>query len=368
MLYGGTDGAGWEARGTAPPRRPHKYSIPHHSLCCADLRRCNPRGLIKSKVMGAVAGFDMQKVRTRVSEWRSPLKSKVMRYMMDEYIKMIIQGIIQGLTEFLPVSSSGHLSVAQHFMNVEDAGMLTSVVLHLGTLVAVFAAFWGRIWGMVKEFFLSIADIFRGRFRWKGMNDNRRMMCAVIIATLLLVPFALVKDFFTNPASDSDIIFEGCAFIFTSIVLMLSDSCVKGMKTGKDIRVRDALTVGMFQVFALFPGVSRSGSTVSAGLFCGLARDTAVAFSFILGIPAILGSAVLEAKDLIGTDVQMNVPVLAVGAVTAAVVGFACIKLVQVIIKHDKFKIFGIYTLLLGLACIGTGIYETVTGTRLTIM
>ena len=321
----------------------------------------------------------MQKVRTRVSEWL--IKSKVMGAAeklleedilmgekMDEYIKMIIQGIIQGLTEFLPVSSSGHLSVAQHFMNVEDAGMLTSVVLHLGTLVAVFAAFWGRIWGMVKEFFLSIADIFRGRFRWKGMNDNRRMMCAVIIATLLLVPFALVKDFFTNPASDSDIIFEGCAFIFTSIVLMLSDSCVKGMKTGKDIRVRDALTVGIFQVFALFPGVSRSGSTVSAGLFCGLARDTAVAFSFILGIPAILGSAVLEAKDLIGTDVQMNVPVLAVGAVTAAVVGFACIKLVQVIIKHDKFKIFGIYTLLLGLACIGTGIYETVTGTRLTIM
>ena len=287
---------------------------------------------------------------------------------MNEYIEIVIQGVIQGLTEFLPVSSSGHLSVAQHFMNVQDVSMLTSVVLHLGTLIAVFVAFRKRIWGMIKEFFKSIADIFRGRFRWSEMNDDRRMMCAVIIATLLLVPFALVKDFFTYPATDGDIIFEGCAFLFTSLVLILSDACVKGTKTGKDIRVRDALTVGIFQVFALFPGVSRSGSTVSAGLFCGLARETAVAFSFILGIPAILGSAVLEAKDVIGTDVQLNLPVLAVGAVTAAVVGFACIKLVQLIIRHDKFKIFGIYTMLLGLACIGVGIYEAVTGNRITIM
>ena len=287
------------------------------------------------------------------------------KYIMGDIISAAIQGVIQGLTEFLPVSSSGHLSVARHFMNVSDGGITLSIVLHLGTLLAVFIAFHKRIWGMIKEFFLSIRDIFTGKFRWSEMNDDRRMMVMVILATLILVPFVLIKDWFTSVQEDGDIIFEGCAFIFTAIVLILSDACVKGYKTGKDIKIKDMLTIGLFQVVALFPGVSRSGSTVSAGLFCGLARDTAVAFSFILGIPAILGSAVLEAKDVIGSGVELDVVPLAVGAVVAAVVGLLAIKLVQVIIKHDKFKIFGIYTLILGIACIGVGIYENVTGTRL---
>ena len=284
---------------------------------------------------------------------------------MDNIVTVIIQAVIQGLTEFLPVSSSGHLSVARHFMNVDDGGIVLSVVLHLGPRVAVLIAFRTRIWGMIKEFFLSIRDIFTGRFRWSEMNDDRRMMVMVILATLILVPFALIKDWFTSVQEDSDIIFEGCAFIFTSIVLFLSDACVKGHKTGKDIKVKDAVTVGLFQVVALFPGVSRSGSTVSAGLFCGLARETAVAFSFILGIPAILGSAVLEAKDVIGAGIEIDAVPMLIGAAVSAVVGLLAIKLVQVIIKNDKFKIFGVYTLLLGLACIGIGIYENVTGTHL---
>jgi len=284
---------------------------------------------------------------------------------MNDIISAVIQGVIQGLTEFLPVSSSGHLSVARHFMNVADSGMTLSIVLHLGTLIAVFIAFRKRIWGMIKEFFLSIRDIFTGKFRWSEMNNDRRMMVMVILATLILVPFALIKDWFTSVQEDSDIIFEGCAFIFTAIMLILSDACVKGSKTGRDMKIKDMLTVGLFQVVALFPGVSRSGSTVSAGLFCGLARETAVAFSFILGIPAILGSAVLEAKDVLSSGAEFDIVPLAAGAVVAAVVGLLAIKLVQVIIKHDKFKIFGIYTLILGIACIGAGIYENVTGTHL---
>ncbi len=286
-------------------------------------------------------------------------------YIMNDIISVIIQGVIQGLTEFLPVSSSGHLSVAQHFMNVEEGSMTLSVVLHLGTLIAVIVAFHKRIWGMIKEFFLSIRDIFKGQFSWRDMNDDRRMMIMVIIATLILVPFVLVKDFFTSVTGDGDIIFEGCAFLFTSLVLFLSDACVKGMKTGKDMKIKDAITVGLFQCVALFPGVSRSGSTISAGLFCGLTRETAAAFSFILGIPAILGSALLEGIDVIKSGEPVDVLPLAVGAAVAAVVGLLAIKLVQIIIKNDKFKIFGIYTLLLGIACIGTGIYENVTGTHI---
>ncbi len=274
---------------------------------------------------------------------------------------IIIQGIIQGLTEFLPVSSSGHLSVAQHFMNVGEESLIISIVLHLGTLLAVFCAFFKTIWGMIKEFFLTIGDIFTGKFSWKKMNDNRRMMFMVIIATLLLVPAYFVKDFFTSVEGDGDIIFEGCAFIFTAILLLLSDACVKGYKTGKDMSVKDAITVGLFQCVALFPGVSRSGSTTTAALFCGLTRETAVTFSFILGIPAILGGSVLELGSAVNSGVEFDIIPLVVGFAVSAVVGMLSIALVKLIIKHDKFKIFGIYTLILGILCVGYGIFENVT-------
>lgn len=279
-----------------------------------------------------------------------------------EYISIIIQGIIQGLTEFLPVSSSGHLSVAQHILGVEESTLIISIVLHLGTLVAVFIAFWRDILGLIKEFFLTIGDIFTGKFSWKKMNDSRRMLFMVIIATLLLVPAYLVKDFFTCMEGDGDIIFEGCAFMFTAMLLFLSDACVKGFKTGKDMKIRDAVTVGLFQCAALFPGVSRSGSTITAGLFCGLSRETAVKFSFILGIPAILGGSVLELKDAFESGVEFDVPMLAIGFVVSAVVGILAINLVRLVSKKNKFKYFGIYLLIFGLACVLAGAYETITG------
>lgn len=275
-----------------------------------------------------------------------------------DLFSIIIQGIIQGLTEFLPVSSSGHLSVVQHFMNMGEESLIVSIVLHLGTLLAVFCAFYKTIWGMIKEFFLTIGDIFTGKFSWKNMNDNRRLMFMVIIATLILVPVYFFKEFFTSVEGDGDIIFEGCAFIFTAILLFLSDACVKGFKTGKDMTVKDALTVGLFQCVALFPGVSRSGSTTTAGLFCGLTRETAVTYSFILGIPAILGGSVLELGDAISSGVELDIVPLVVGFCAAAVTGFLSIALVKLIIKHDKFKIFGIYTLILGILCVGYGIFE----------
>lgn len=278
-----------------------------------------------------------------------------------DLFSIIIQGIIQGLTEFLPVSSSGHLSVVQHFMNMGEESLIVSIVLHLGTLLAVFCAFYKTIWGMIKEFFLTIGDIFTGKFSWKNMNDNRRLMFMVIIATLILVPVYFFKEFFTSVEGDGDIIFEGCAFIFTAILLFLSDACVKGFKTGKDMTVKDALTVGLFQCVALFPGVSRSGSTTTAGLFCGLTRETAVTYSFILGIPAILGGSVLELGDAISSGVELDIVPLVVGFCAAAVTGFLSIALVKLIIKHDKFKIFGIYTLILGILCVGYGIFELAT-------
>lgn len=280
-----------------------------------------------------------------------------------DYITVIIQAVVQGLTEFLPVSSSGHLSVLQHVMGIaqEDTPVM-NIVLHLGTLVAVFAAFWRPIFEMIKEFFLTIRDIFTGRFSWNNSNSSRKMMLLIIVATAILVPVYLFKDFFTDRQHDGDIIFEGCAFLFTALLLFMSDKCSDGEKLGKDMKLTDGLTIGLFQCVALFPGVSRSGSTTAAGLFCGLEKQTAVTFAFILGIPAILGGSVLELGDAMASDIELDWIALSIGFVTAAVVGFLAIKAVSWLIKKDRYKLFGVYTLILGLACIGVGIWENVTG------
>lgn len=282
-----------------------------------------------------------------------------------DIINVIIQAIVQGLTEFLPVSSSGHLSVVQHITGYQgDSALILMIVLHLGTLVAVVAAFWKTIWGMIKEFFLTIGDIFTRKFSWRDMNANRRMMIMVIIATLILVPAYLFKDFFTAREGDGDIIFEGIAFMFTAMLLFLADRC-HGVKTGEKMSIKDALTVGLFQCVALFPGVSRSGSTTAAGLFCGLEKETAVSFAFILGIPAILGGSVLELGDALKSDMELDWIALGIGFIVAAVVGFLAIKLVKWLIKNDKFKVFGIYTAIIGVLCIIGGVWENVMGTTL---
>lgn len=283
-----------------------------------------------------------------------------------DIITVIIQAVVQGLTEFLPVSSSGHLSVVQHITGVDgEAAVILSLVLHLGTLAAVFIAFWGTIWGMIKEFFLSIRDIFTGKFSWKNMNGNRRMMFMVIIATLILVPFYLVEGFFTGRQGDGDIVFEGVAFLFTSLILFLSDRFGHGTRTAEQMTVKDALTVGLFQVVALFPGVSRSGSTTAGGLLSGLEKQTAVTFAFILGIPAILGGSVLKIKDAMSADMELDWLSLGIGFVIAAVVGILSIKLVSWLVKKDRFKVFGIYTAVIGAACVAAGLWEHLTGNTL---
>lgn len=279
----------------------------------------------------------------------------------------IMQGIIQGLTEFLPVSSSGHLSLYQHFTgNSGEGALLFSAVLHLGTLVAVFTAFRKTIWELIKELGFMIKDIFTGKFKWKEMNPPRRAIIMMIISLLMLIPFYIFKDFFEGVSEDSDIIVEGICFLYTATILFLSDRCVKGNKKFGDITVKNAVTVGAFQGVALLPGVSRSGSTISGGLFCGFERETAVQYSFILGIPAILGGCLLQVKDAVDQKAMDIEPLnFAVGFIVSAIVGICAIKMVNWLVKSDKFKIFAVYTLILGVVVIGIGIFEYAVGMNL---
>ena len=279
----------------------------------------------------------------------------------------IMQGIIQGLTEFHPVSSSGHLSLYQHFTgNSGEGALLFSAVLHLGTLVAVFTAFRKTIWELIKELGFMIKDIFTGKFKWKEMNPPRRAIIMMIISLLMLIPFYIFKDFFEGVSEDSDIIVEGICFLYTATILFLSDRCVKGNKKFGDITVKNAVTVGAFQGVALLPGVSRSGSTISGGLFCGFERETAVQYSFILGIPAILGGCLLQVKDAVDQKAMDIEPLnFAVGFIVSAIVGICAIKMVNWLVKSDKFKIFAVYTLILGVVVIGIGIFEHAVGMNL---
>lgn len=281
-------------------------------------------------------------------------------------LESILQAVIQGLTEFLPVSSSGHLSLFQHFFDLDGEGaLLNSVVLHLGTLLAVFIAFHQTIAVLVAEFFQTVKDIFTGRFKWKSMNASRRMIIMIILSILPLFGFYIFKDFFTALSEDSSIIAEGIGFLYTSALLFLSDRCVKGKKKPGEATAGDALTIGVFQGIALVPGISRSGSTISAALLRGLSREAAVEYSFILGIPVILAGALVEFKDAVQQEAAIEWLPLSVGFLVAAVTGFFSIKMIKWLVKNDRFKIFALYTLILGILVLGAGIYEAVSGHRL---
>ena len=290
-------------------------------------------------------------------------------------IEAILQGILQGLTEFLPVSSSGHLSLFQHFTGLDGEGAVTmTIVFHLGTLVAVFVAFWDKIKKLIVEAFRMLGDIFTGKFKWKTMNPERRMIMMIIVSILPLFVFYIFKDFFERLSSDSDIIIEGIAFLYTSALLFLSGRCggrggahYAAQKTAGETTVPAALTIGVFQGIALVPGISRSGSTISAALFTGMKREDAVEYSFILGIPVILAGAVVKLGEASSAEISANLIPLLVGFVVSAVAGYFAIRLIKMLVTNDKFHVFAWYTLVLGIVVIGLGLYEKIGGVRILV-
>ena len=279
------------------------------------------------------------------------------------FFNTIMQAIIQGLTEFLPVSSSGHLSLYQHFTgNSGEGALFFSAVLHFGTLVAVFVAFRQRIWAMIKEFGALCKDIFHGKFKWSEMNDNRRMIVMIFISCCCLLPFAPFLNWFEHFSEDSSILAEGICFLYTATILFMSDRCRKGKKTAGDIKLKDSLTIGFMQGVAMLPGVSRSGSTISAGLFSGMTRETCVEYSFILGIPVIMLGCLSEFKDAVKSSAEIQWGSCLLGFVVAAVVGLAAIKMVSWLVKTDKFKVFAYYTGILGVIVVIIAIIEKIIG------
>lgn len=281
----------------------------------------------------------------------------------------VIQGIIQGLTEFLPVSSSGHLSLYQHFTgNSGEAAGIYSILLHLGTLLAVMIAFWKDILDMIKEFFSMAKEIITGKFDKENMTGSRRMIFLLIISLVPLCFFYFISDFYNSLSTDNDIIVEGLCFLLTAVLLIVSGKCVKtGGATAENMSWKQALGMGIMQGIAPLPGLSRSGSTISTGLILGVSREQAVAFSFIMGVPAVLAANILEVPAAISGEVEINWLAAITGMAVSLIVGIGAIKTVKLLVKNDKFTKFAWYLVPLGVIIVAIGIFEKISGTVITI-
>ena len=307
-------------------------------------------------------------------------------------LEAIIQGIVQGLTEFLPVSSSGHLAITQHILGVDMEGNLFfNVMLHIGTLVAVVVFYHKLIWSLIKEFFRMIKDIFTGKFKWSQMNYERNMIIMIIIGLLplmlLFIPIPgtdmKVKDLAEVFASSPVLIVTALSLMLTSALLLIGVICNRrnimgshkhfaGGYKGKEkekYTVVDALLVGLMQcAAALLPGLSRSGSTLAVGEMRGINKQKALDFTFVLGIPSIIAAALLEGADVIkDKDAIASVEWLPmiVGMAVSAVVGYLAIWIFKWFLKTDKMIIFIVYTAVVGIALLVVSVIELQTGTNL---
>lgn len=282
-------------------------------------------------------------------------------------LESIFLGIVQGVTEFLPVSSSGHLAILENIFHIETNGsMLFDIMLHLGTLVAVFIVYHKDIWNMIKEALFMVGDIFsnlhtfilnkihKTSLKYKKVvhNSYRKFVVLILVST---VPTGLIgvlgKDIVEG--AGETLLIPGICLLITGVLLLMAELKKEGNKTPKTVSYGNGLVIGAAQGLATLPGLSRSGTTIATCLFCGLDRKFAVKYSFILSIPAILGAAVLEIKDVIAEPIQASqIAVYAVGMVFAGVVGYICIKTMLIIVRKKKFHYFAYYCFAVGIVAI----------------
>ena len=235
-------------------------------------------------------------------------------------------------------------------------------MLHLGTLLAVIIAFWPTVWQLLKEFFLLFADLFRGRLFKQKATPYRRMLYLLILSCVPLLLVLPLQDLITSVSADNDILVEGICFLITSALLFLADRAPRGHRDASTMKGKHALAIGVAQLFATLPGISRSGSTISVGQLCGLERSYAVSYSFILGLPAVLAAGILDLHDAVTAGIGIEWGTALIGMAAALIFGLLAIRLVNYLIKSDKFRIFAIYTLVLGSVVVILGIVEKITG------
>lgn len=255
-------------------------------------------------------------------------------------LQSIVLGAIQGVAEFLPISSSGHLAITSHFMNLSEVPLLFDILLHVSSLLAVVLVFRTRIW----ELFCVLGRFLIRKPRIEDARDQK-MILSLILATVVtgVIGFT-IKDVVKTIAP----FYIACGFVVTGFVLFFSGRYVSS-KPPKEPGILQGLIIGVAQGIGVIPGISRSGSTISASLFCGVDRKTAGEFSFLLSIPAILAAFIFELKDadtLLGTVSPFS---LLAGMITAFVVGYLSLKFLLSLIKKGRLGLFAFYLIPAGI-------------------
>lgn len=273
----------------------------------------------------------------------------------------IILGVLQGIAEFLPISSSGHLAVVQNLFGLEEIPLLFDVFLHLATLAAVCLYFWRKIWDLLKCLGRWISRspklkensaVYDGELVQKDLY-NRKIIIAIILSTIVTGIMGIVSSKFIPNFS---IKVTCCGFIITAIFLILS-AVIEKKRTLNNVAVKpgvsklQALFIGFMQGIGTLPGISRSGSTIAGALFCGVDRGVAGEFSFIISIPAILGAFLLEIKDLGEVSSMIGAAPVIAGCAASFAAGYISLTLLMKMIKKGKLQYFAFY--LIPLAIIG---------------
>ncbi len=274
------------------------------------------------------------------------------------YFEAVILGLIQGLAEFLPISSSGHLALMQQWFGIEeDKVLLFAVLLHVGTLVSVFIVYWKDVWELIKELGLTIRDIFTGRGLRIQERPTRKLGVMIIVATIPTGIIGILFNDFFNSLYNS-VIPIGIGLIITGFLLILAERMGSASRGIQQMNYRNALFIGTVQGIAICPGISRSGSTLFGSLMCNLDRKFAVKFVFLISIPSILGSAVMEAPAAIQSGLEPGQlgPILA-GMAVAAISGLVAIKTMIKIVSDKKLSYFSYYVWILGLIVVGYGVF-----------
>ena len=243
------------------------------------------------------------------------------------YFEAVILGLVQGLAEFLPISSSGHLALLQQWFDIdENKVLLFAVLLHVGTLISVFIVYWKDIWELIVELCLTIKDLLTGKGLRLEERPVRKLGVMIIVAT---IPTAIIGILFNDLFDKlyTSVLPIGIGLIITGFLLVLAERTGNSNRGIDKMNFRNALFIGTVQGIAICPGISRSGSTLFGSLICNLDRKFAVKFVFLISIPSILGSAIMETPEAIkaGFDMAQLGPVL-VGMAVAAVSGLIAIK------------------------------------------
>jgi len=267
-----------------------------------------------------------------------------------DILDALILGIVQGLTEFIPVSSSAHLVIVPKLLHIDKPPLVFDVFLHFGTLLALILIYWKDILKLLSASIRILSDIFLKR-EFKGIQEDtyKRLFFLIILTT---IPAGLMGIFFKDYVEMvfKDVLLTSVFLLGTGFILAIGQRKLGGKKTFLTASITDALFIGLAQGLAIAPGISRSGITIVAGLCRGLNKDLAANYAFLAAIPVILAATILECRELAKCEISIHL--ILIGVLAAFVSGYFAIKILLKIVKRGELIIFAWYCWILGLIVI----------------